>query len=459
MREGLPESAVSGEEHDLRGVAGLFLALLDKVNLRALDPDDAVTLRAALTSGRALAARLDEVVAQLNGDAATEAAQSIRPIRALADRIIDRWQGVAAHLGVTAFRVEAGDGAGRALFADHQRLDRLIDNLFGAATVQSIGAELAAIFVDEGEGLDLVISYGGDGPRFLSRHAARGLAAAEDKAEALGLTIARRVPAEGRSELVLKLPGDLLLPGGFAPERLPNLSSLRIAISGVDVASRLQTAAMLRSMGAVVRDAGDALDRVDILLVDLDGLDGREAATVSRLALTAQNVPLVAMASDLSALPDDIGGMVSALAGKPLANLEDFGGLMLALAAGRDPAEVPLEPRLYEELTRTVGPDLMPDILGQLSHDLNDIAAQLEAALAGPTRGKIRVQTHLLSAVASLIGATRLGKLARQVSHLSLDGEDEPLRDAAGICLQAVRAHARDAARAADHRRETARGS
>ena len=227
-------------------------------------------------------------------------------------------------------------------------------------------------------------------------------------------------------------------------ERLPELSGLRILVAEDNLSNQIVAGEMLRAMGAVVEIAGDGAEAMemlsdrsyDVLIVDIEmprisGIDviravrgsGEPLASRPILALTAysqEDHGARIMAAGADAVLEKPIESVAALGRAVLSPVRERSGGALTGGAGEDEATALVgADRALSELERSVGPEMMEQLLGKMIDDIAAARDRIGAAALLGDMAELRGATHVLTAVAGMAGAQALSRAAAALNALA----------------------------------------
>lgn len=253
-------------------------------------------------------------------------------------------------------------------------------------------------------------------------------------------------------------------------ERLPDLAGLRILVAEDNISNQIVAGEMLRAMGAVVEIAGDGAeamemlsDRVyDALIVDIEmprisGIDviravrGSEEPLASRpiLALTAysqEDHGARIMAAGADAVLEKPIESVAALGRAVLAPMREGGragararadrtaagaaGAGTGAGAGIDAGADAGADAALAALERSVGPEMMGQLLGKMIDDITAARDRIAAAALLGDMPALRAATHVLTAVSGMAGADALSRQAAALNERARAARPEGHPDA-----------------------------
>lgn len=273
----------------------------------------------------------------------------------------------------------------------------------------------------------------------------------------------------------------------YRDDPLPDLGGLRILLAEDNETNQLVAGEMLRAMGAVVEIAADGAEALelaaarsyDALVVDIEmpRVSGEEVIRMIRAAAEPlASRPMIA----LTAFPrEELGARLmaagaDAVLSKPIGGIAALGRAILAplearraaaaraapppdalRAAGAAAADSDYAPSALDALRRSVGPELMDELLGKLLTDIAAAAETVRLASAPPEPDALRRASHVLMAVAGQAGA---GTLARRAATLNAAARAADLDACAAAAPAVLSAAAGALLRLARARDEEARG-
>ena len=233
---------------------------------------------------------------------------------------------------------------------------------------------------------------------------------------------------------------------------LPDLGGLRILLAEDNEANQIVASEMLRAMGASVDLADDGAAAVmlladhvyDALVVDIEmprvsGIDLIRAVRGGAEPLASR--PILALTAYP---PEDHGACIldagaDAIMTKPIGSIAALGEAVLAPLAERrgGGAATAAKPRaeaaatdaalrkenVLAALERSVGPELMAELLAKFIADIAEARDRMaRAAAAGDLRG-LRAATHVMISVAGAAGASALSAGAARLNRCAGDGD------------------------------------
>jgi two-component system, OmpR family, aerobic respiration control sensor histidine kinase ArcB len=465
--------------HDIRSALNGVLGGVAVIDRARLNPD----LRLQVDRVAAAAGTLTSLVAEaIEEEPAVRAADRGVALHELLEAVERRWMGEAAEKGLAFELVTAADLPGR-LRVNPVDLDRILANLIGNAVKFSgsglirlrvtRGPERGLRFVlhDEGPGLGdctvkQVFEYGFRGPPLATPGQGLGLHIAKLLAEAMGGELWLTDRPEGGLEAGLALPARLCADGRdpeapetSPPDEVPDLAGLRVLLAEDNPTNQLVASQMLAAMNAHVTLAGDGMEAlarfeeepIDLVVVDIEmprmsGLDvirairsrGDRRARTPIVALTAYAMK----EHRLRIAEAGADGLIS----KPIVSTPAFGRTIVqhvrrdGSGDGAAPAgEAPLvDPTVYDSLARTIGADMLPELLDRIVADLETARAALEAARDPLDAARIRTNSHILISVAGAFGALRLQRAAGELNAVAHASDAGPLAAGVEACLAEV---------------------
>lgn len=361
-----------------------------------------------------------------------------------------RHAGAARDAG-TGFRVEMDPQLPSRLRLDPLSLSRVLDNLVAAALGACPGGSVALSARQDGGG-DVIFAVTGEPGA--GREAAAAGPMALQVAEKLAARLEGRLvlaAAGGRSEATLRFPASaamLAAPGLPVP---PRLAGVRILLAEDNPTNQMVASNMLRALDAevlVCSDGVEALERferfdADLVVVDIEmpRLTGLDVIRAIRARTDAKaNVPIVALTAYAMREHRDriILAGANGLIPKPITSIDALGRelsahvrIITASAGGPGAAAAPeaappddmpvMDLKVFDELCRTIGPELVDELKEKVVADLVDSRARLEGALQPFERSVIESTSHILISVAGAFGAVRLQLRSRALNTASRD--------------------------------------
>lgn len=442
------ESEMTMLRHDIRrALAGIG----GGVRLLAAAEVDQET-RTQVERIAASARMMEWLIAQAFGDSRRSEAPAEVDLDQLIAHLRHRFAAAAAELG-TAFRVEMDPSLPSRLRLDPVSLTRLLENLVARALERGpVGSVAIAARLEQGE---IAFRVDGDGP--VASQGARGALPGGDAiGDRVVRTLADRLDgrleligtADGRTGATLRFAGSLAVAPIQAPPTEPLLSGVRILLAEDNLTNQMVASNMLRALAAevlVCSDGVEALERfdeypADLVVVDIEmpRLTGLDVIRAIRARTDAKaQVPIVALtAYAMREHRDRIAAAgANGLIAKPITSIEGLGRELaghvrsvapgFATPDGADQAEGGALPALdmavFEQLCRTIGPDLVGELMEKVDADLVDARGRLERALAPFDRPQIEATAHILISVAGAFGAVRLQARARALNNACRD--------------------------------------
>ena len=431
--------------HDLRAALSEVMGGLRLVEIQALDTANRDKIARTHAAAEALSLLLEQALTLMLGTEDAEALpQDMLQTERLLDAIRLRWQGRAGDNGL-AFRLETAN-LPPLLRLDRALLERILSNLLGNAIkfagkgcvtcrIGLLADRLTIAVIDEGPGFAETalprLFHVNSRPGTASKPGSGlGLHIVRDMVGRAGGRITARNRPEGGAEVVVDLPmSDLShqppLMDGL--DHLPDLTRCRILLTDDSPTGRHLLQMMLVQMGAEVVLASDGVEAIgrleresfDVLVIDIEmprmngldvmrhlrGMPGR-LATLPVLAITAH--------SGATMRHDILSAGATAVLAKPVASPAALGAA-LAAALGLQAATATVPPQIdtaqFDRLLAMAGPAAV-DLMERLLQDLRCAERNLAAAQSGPNWASIRVQTHVLIALAGTTGGYRLQGLA-----------------------------------------------
>jgi CheY-like chemotaxis protein/HPt (histidine-containing phosphotransfer) domain-containing protein len=425
--------------HDIQGALAGIAGGVRQLAHAELDPEARVQVERIAASAKAL----EWLVTQAFGDPRGAETPSEADLDRLIGHLRRRFAGAASERGA-AFRVEMDPGLPSRLRLDPVTLTRLLENLVAAALERARGGSVAiAAKVEGGEIAFRVIGEG------LAGRGAPGLATVDETGHRVARTLAERldgrldlVALDGRIQATLGFPGSVAVTPAQAPLTDPRLAGVRILLAEDNPTNQMVASNMLRALDAEVLVCGDgveALERfdtwpADLVVVDIEmpRLTGLDVIRAIRGRTDAKaHVPIVALtAYAMREHRDRIAAAgADGLIPKPITSIEALGRELAAhvrpgAAYASDDHDRPedgapptMDMAVFEQLCRTIGPDLVDELMEKVVADLVDGRAKLEGALRPFDRPQIEGAAHILISVAGAFGAARLQAHARALNN------------------------------------------
>jgi two-component system, OmpR family, aerobic respiration control sensor histidine kinase ArcB len=427
--------------HDLRdALAGVVggLARIDRGDVPA-------DFRSQVDGIAESATLLQDLIALAFGDGPSERAAESDLDRLMA-HLRNRFA-VEARDSNTAFRVEMDPSLPSRVRLDSGALVRMLGNLVRDALEHAAGGAVSVAATASPE--EIVFRVAGDRGRAASQPQRRPIEPGRGLGEMVVRTLADRhggivdmSRGEGGFEGTLRFPASVAVPAAAATESFgPNLAGLRILLAEDNPTNQMVASSMLRSLNAEVQvcaDGVEALERfdtfpADLVIVDIEmpRLTGLDVIRAIRARSDVKaHVPIVALtAYAMREHRDRISAAgANGLIAKPISSIEALGRALLAhvrIGAGQpeqrpEPDGIATAPaidvRVFDDLCRTIGIDLVGELMEKVVTDLLDGRATLAAALAPLDRAQIDRASHILISVAGAFGAVRLQAQARSLN-------------------------------------------
>lgn len=458
-------TAPSGEEarvallgHDLRAAISDIIGGLRLIEPASVSEPVRLQLERIRAASEVLALLLEDGLAAMVGEEATERQPVSLPLTRLLHDVEMRWSGRAREKGL-AFTMTVAPEVPRVVALDRIALERILSNVLSNA-VKYTDAGGIDVAVQQSPGGDLVFRVHDDGPGFcpdalenLFRIANRpdgirkagsglGLHITKQMSDRIGAEVRVGNRPEGGAEVVLTLPAAVWMPKAAPAEPvagLPDLSQMKVLVAEDSETNQTILRRMLNLLGAevvIVSDGIEALNRLDgevfdLALIDIEmprlsGIevmrairaDGGRHATMPVMAVTAY-----VLRANREAIY--AAGADSILA-KPVGGLDTFGTAIADLLQrtrgdGAAPDDDDTEGKAmdsgrFQALLEIAGTDGRAELLTRLLADLQTVERGLVQGLTEPDRAMIRAQTHVLIAVSGAVGANRLMQVARTLN-------------------------------------------
>ncbi len=234
-----------------------------------------------------------------------------------------------------------------------------------------------------------------------------------------------------------------------------SLSGMHILLAEDNPTNQMVAAQMLASLGAEATLAEDgvaalelALERpFDLALIDIEmpRMDGTEVIRRIRSGPAPQrDMPLIALTAyvmrEHRAAIDEAGA--DGVIAKPILSIEGLGRDILDIVARRrrggpapareapadrppapSPSEAGIDARIFEQLSRSIGPAAIAELLRKMDRDVLDVRQRIAAALPGRETQPLREATHILVAVAGSMGAVKLQNDAQCLNSAAHTGD------------------------------------
>ena len=429
--------------HDIRGALAGVGGAVRQLARTELQPETQVQVERIAACAKAL----EWLIAQGFGESQKPEGPAETDVDRLIAHLRHRFAGAAAEVGA-ALRVDMDPGLPSRLRVDPLSLTRLLENLVGGALERARGGSVAiAASREQGE-----IAFRVTGERPVGRAATAGLAEIDETGDRVARTLADRVGGrleliaaiDGRTQATLRFAGSIAVAAAHAPSTDARLSGLRILLAEDNPTNQMVASNMLRALDAevlVCSDGVEALERfdsypADLVVVDIEmpRLTGLDVIRAIRARTDAKaHVPIVALtAYAMREHRDRISAAgANGLIPKPVTSIEALGRELAAHvrsspaalgAPGEDDraegAALPaMDMTVFEQLCRTIGPDLVDELMEKVVADLVDARAKLEGALSPCDRPQIEGTAHILISVAGAFGAVRLQARARGLNN------------------------------------------
>ena len=440
------ESEMTMLRHDIRRALAGIGGGVRRLAAAEVDQETRTQIERIAASAR----MLEWLIAQSFGDARRSEAPAEADLDQLIAHLRHRFAGAAGEFS-TAFRIEMDPSLPSRLRLDPVSLTRLLENLVSRALERGpVGSVAIAARLEQGE---IAFRVDGDGP--VASHGAP-LPGGDAIGDRVARTLADRLDgrleligtADGRTGATLRFAGSLAVAPTQAPPTEPLLSGVRILLAEDNPTNQMVASNMLRALAAevlVCSDGVEALERfdgypADLVVVDIEmpRLTGLDVIRAIRARTDAKaQVPIVALtAYAMREHRDRIAAAgANGLIAKPITSIEGLGRELaghvrsaapgFAAAGGPQLAEGGVLPALdmavFEQLCRTIGPDLVGELMEKVDADLVDARARLERALAPFDRSQIEATAHILISVAGAFGAVRLQARARALNNACRD--------------------------------------
>jgi CheY-like chemotaxis protein len=423
--------------HDIRTALADVAGGARQLARADLDPEARLQVERIAASAKAL----EWLAAQAFGEPCEGPAET--DVDRLIGHLRRRFAGAARELG-TDFRVEMDPGLPSRLRLDPVTLNRLLGNLVAGALARARGGSVAIVArLESGE---IVFRVTDERRAGRSADPAAGVIEAGDP---LAQTLADRLEGrldlvgavDGRTEATLRFAGAVAVAPSPAAAADPRLAGIRILLAEDNPTNQMVASNMLRALDAEVLVCGDgveALERfdawpADLVVVDIEmpRLTGLDVIRAIRGRTDAKaHVPIVALtAYAMREHRDRIAAAgANGLIPKPITSIEALGrdlaahvrrGAVHAAGEGDEPengAPPAMDMAVFEQLCRTIGPDLVGELMDKVVADLVDGRARLEGALEPFDRAQIEGTAHILISVAGAVGAARLQARARALN-------------------------------------------
>jgi CheY-like chemotaxis protein len=239
---------------------------------------------------------------------------------------------------------------------------------------------------------------------------------------------------------------------GFA-NAMP-LAGMNVLLAEDNPTNQLVAVAMLESLGADVTLAADGAEALgiiggrsfDVALIDIEmpRVSGIDLIRRVRSELgPAADMPMIALTAYVmreQRAAIEVAGADGIIA-KPILSIEKFGEDILAFmrqrqerrsppataepAAASAPAEI--DKRVFDRLWESFDPPGRAELKARVTQDIRSAAGTAEAALRDRDFNRLRSSTHVLIAVAGVIGAQKLQSLARRLNSAGHAGDNSAL--------------------------------
>lgn len=422
--------------HDLRAALSDILAGLNLIDLTTLDAATLRHVERARVSGETLDRLLDMGLGTLQSGAPSPPTP-LATAKLLRD--IDlRWSGRAREKGLT-FTVTPAANIPPALWVDHFALERVLSNLIGNAIKYTDHGSVTCTLTAGNDTLHFSVTDTGPGfcPSALPHLLAPGndnsgkgigLRIAKEMADRLQARLALQNHASGGAEVTLTLP---LNPApGPLPHALPDLTGQKVLLADDSATFQLLVGRMLAQMGAkvvAVTDGPSALaalqeDSFDLALIDIElpSLSGIEVIrALRRLDAPCAQTPVMAVTAhplhDARASIQSAGA--DAILPKPVLDAASLGHAIAAILGLRTCTAQQVDTTRFQHLLDMAGPATARELIARLHSDLTAVADGLVRGFANQSWSDLRAQSHILIAVAGVIGATDLQRQAELLNR------------------------------------------
>lgn len=240
------------------------------------------------------------------------------------------------------------------------------------------------------------------------------------------------------------------------------LAGMSVLLAEDNPTNQMVAMHMLESLGAEVAIASDGaealemLDRqsFDVALIDIEmprisGIDLIRQLRSRRDAVSA--MPMIALTAYVmrehrAAIE---GAGADGIIAKPLVSIDDFGNEILAHVRQRggeapemttDEQVADFDIAMFESLCASFKPEARRELVLRITNDIADACEGVAVAVRSVDFDGLKAATHPLVAVAGMIGAGRLGSLARRLNSAGHAEDDRALdNDGAELLIEAER--------------------
>jgi two-component system, OmpR family, aerobic respiration control sensor histidine kinase ArcB len=445
--------------HDLRAAVSDVIGGLRLIDDGRLDRATKLQLGRVRAASEVLARLLEDGLAAMLGQGIGPEVQTtgIQLMPFLQDVEL-RWSGRADEKGLL-FRLSTGADLPAIIHGDRTGLDRIVSNLLSNA-IKYTDQGTVSCDVDRTEDGGVRFCIRDNGPGFSEAALARlfqlygrpdtahkpgtgvGLYIAKEMSDRICARLIIHNPAGGGAEACLILPGDLCVDTQAEHDRepenpLPDLSGTRVLLAEDTESIQRLLAGMLAQLGAEVEIASDGVEALNLLtresfdlaLIDIEmpRLTGIEVMrTLRAMPGAAAQTPIIAVTaytlrSNREAI---LAAGANGILTKPVGGLAEIGQTIAQVLAQHPPRSMPDQPlngadfdtTNLDRLLKMAGPTAAAELLQRLEDDLQTVERGLVQAVPARDWPEIRAQTHVLIALAGVVGAVPLQRLAEQLN-------------------------------------------
>lgn len=463
--------------HDVRSSLFGLLGSLELIDDASLPEDTRERLKRARASG----AMLSDLLGLVFGGVDVAEDKAPLDVRDELELMAQRWQDPAEEAGVRV-QIAMPETAPKINVIDRVGFHRVFNNLIGNAVKFGQNGTVTVSVEDTGDSITFAIRDNGPG---FSEDSLKMLFEFRGRPEdspkegsGLGLYISKKLVTEAGGQISVQNHEDggayitVTFPTSDADappslpatgDGLPDLSHLNLLLAEDNLTNQLVVTQMLASMGAkftVASDGVEALelferDDFDAVLLDIEmpRKSGLEVLREIRARDDQKSAtPLIALTAYVMQEHREKINAAGAdgLIAKPIAGIAPLGQMILEYVHGmatpqnyakpavseRDTGFIDRE--IYDQITKTIGPDFLGEFLEKVVLDLNSIGEGLKAAEEAGNFAEMRSHSHILISVAGAIGATNLQSLAQELNTAARSGVAQKTRPLNLVCQEGI---------------------